>query len=84
MLIPLTKEPGLQRLSELDPPEYWTLEEDEYFWLELIPKSKFAADQTGEDAYTEDQLAMMMEMRFGPDGPREYTKEKIGKPSNMP
>ncbi len=79
MRVQLTSEQALQLPPDMEPFSNWTLEEDEYFWLELIPKSKFAADQADEDAYTEDQLAEMMEKRFGPNGPREYTRDEIGK-----
>jgi hypothetical protein len=73
-----TNEGESQFLIGLKPLCSWTMEEDEYFWLELIPKSTFAVPRP-KDGYDVDQLGIMMETKFGPNPPREYSRDEIRK-----
>lgn len=73
-----TNEGDSNFITSLQPLASWTIEEDEYFWLELIPKSIFAVPPP-KDGYDVDQLGIMMQARFGPKAPREYNRDEIRK-----
>jgi hypothetical protein len=57
--------------------EQWTIAEDEYFWCELVPRSKLVIPPLGNPIIEEDAVAEAMRGKFGSLGLRPYTEWSI-------
>ena len=57
--------------------EQWTIAEDEYFWRELVPRSKWGIPPLGNPIIDEAAVAEAMRRKFGLLGLRPYTEWSI-------
>ncbi|KAK3196010.1 hypothetical protein K4F52_000878 [Lecanicillium sp. MT-2017a] len=57
--------------------EQWTLAEDEYFWCQLVPRSKWGTGEEADPSYDETEVANAMRQKFANLKLRPYTAWSI-------